>query len=265
MSDDHTTQLAERYTQAAPVYRDLWAPVLRIAGRRLLRELAAVPAQRIVDVGTGVGTLIPDIHATFPQASIVGIDRSPGMLAIARRDRGMHCAVADARQLPLATGCADLVLMVFMLFHLQQPAEGLREVRRVLRPGGRIATVTWGGEFDSNASLLWDSCLDEHGATPPDPALAARDEPMNTPEKMQGLLRANGFSRAHGWMEDLVERIELDHLLELRTRMGSQKPRFDSLSAEARQACLASARRRMQAMTSDDFVSTGKVVYAVAS
>lgn len=78
-------------------------------GRRLIRELVsgqAGPARRIVDVGTGVGSLMPDILAAFPQASLVGIDRSAGMLALAPRDRGMLRAVADARQLPLASGGA---------------------------------------------------------------------------------------------------------------------------------------------------------------
>jgi ubiquinone/menaquinone biosynthesis C-methylase UbiE len=268
MNDNHTSQLAERYNQAAATYRDLWAPVLRIAGRRLIRELVSTqtaPAGLIVDVGTGVGALMPDILTAFPGACVLGIDRSPGMLALAPRDPGMLHAVADARHLPLASGSADLVLLVFMLFHLQQPADGLREVRRVLRPGGRVGTITWAADFESNASRGLTACLDEHGATPPDPAVLARDEPMNTPEKMQNLLRANGFSAARAWTEELVDRMELEHLLQLKTRMGSDKARFDSLSPQSREKCLASARARMQTMTPDDFVSTGKVVYAVAS
>src|SRR5205814_5361757 len=114
MNDRHTNQLAERYNQHAEAYRDLWAPLLRLAGRRLIRELASVqpgPVRRIVDVGTGVGTLLPEILAAFPSASVLGLDRSPGMLAHAPRERGMLHAVADARQLPLASAGADLVLL----------------------------------------------------------------------------------------------------------------------------------------------------------
>jgi SAM-dependent methyltransferase len=267
--DSLTVNLAERYNKTAPAYRDLWAPVLRVASKRLLQELAAAPgppAQRIVDVGTGVGTLMPEILAAFPQASLVGIDRSPGMLALAPRgDRRIACAVADARELPLASASVDLALMVFMLFHVENPADGLREARRVVRPGGRIGTVTWGGDFESNAGRAFIACLDEHGATPPDPAGQTRHEPLNTGQKLEDLLRANGFNSARGWEEDLVYRFELDHLLELRTHVGSERARFESLSAEAREACLTSARRRMQSMAADDFVATGKVVYALAS
>src|SRR5438067_610355 len=92
MNDSQASQLAERYNQAAAAYCDLWAPTLRIAGRRLIRELASVqpgPTRRIVDVGTGVGILLPEILAAFPGASVLGIDRSPGMLAMAPRERGM--------------------------------------------------------------------------------------------------------------------------------------------------------------------------------
>ena len=88
---------------------------------------------------------------------------------------------------------------------------------------------------------------------------------MNTGPKMQDLLRANGFSTARAWTEDLVDRIELEHLLHLKTRLGSDRTRFESLSEKARQECLSAARLRMQSMRPDDFVSTGKVVYAVAS
>jgi ubiquinone/menaquinone biosynthesis C-methylase UbiE len=265
MRDEQASQLAQRYTRQAQPYRDLWAPVLRVAGRRLIRELAPTPAQRIVDVGAGVGTLIPDLQAAFGQALIVGLDRSPGMLALAPRDRGVVWAVADARHLPLADESADLVLMVFMLFHVPQPTDALREARRVLRAGGRVATVTWGGEFESNASRGWTACLDEHGAAAPDPASQRRDDPLNSGEKMQALLHGTGFSVARGWAEDLVERIELENLLAMRTQLGSDRARFDSLSAEGRKQCLQCARRRMQTMRPDDFVSSAKVIYAIAS
>ena len=92
MNDSLTTSVADRYNQAAAAYRDLWAPTLRIAGRRLIRELASAqdgPAQCVVDVGAGVGTLMPELLWSFPGACVVGLDRSSGMLALAPRARGM--------------------------------------------------------------------------------------------------------------------------------------------------------------------------------
>src|SRR5262249_44627237 len=124
-------------------------------------------------------------------------------------------------------------------------------------------TITWAGEMESNASRVWTACLDEFDATPTPPD--ARDEPLNTGEKMQALFKSNGFINARGWIETLSYPIEADHLLALKANIGSDKMRFESLIAESREKCLASARRRMRPMGPDDFIFSGPVVYAVGS
>lgn len=262
MDDDRAGKLADRYNREAPAYRDLWAPVLRVAGWRLLRELENAGVRRAVDVGTGVGLLFEDLRAVFPAAFVFGIDRSRGMLLLA--PTGLPCVVGDASQLPVVSDSVDLAVFAFVLFHLERPEEGLREARRILRAGGWVATVTWGNDIESNATRIWTACLDEHGAAEPDPGTQARHEAVNTPEKMELLLRGMGFTFVRAWTEDLVSTIGLEHLLSLRTRMGSEKARFDSLADAAREACVASARRRMEALPAEDFVVRGQVVYSVA-
>ena len=169
MQDDRIGKLAERYNLEAYAYRDLWASILRISGRRLLQEFAGAAVERVIDVGTGVGGLSPDVATTFPNALVVGIDRSSGMLALA--PAWLSRVVADARELPIASGSVGLVLIVFVLFHLDEPLDGLHEARRVLRSGGRVGTVTWGGELESRASHIWTECLDKCGAAQLDPAI----------------------------------------------------------------------------------------------
>ena len=88
---------------------------------------------------------------------------------------------------------------------------------------------------------------------------------MDTPEKMDVLLQIAGFTSPRSWADDLVSTLDLEHLLRLRTSMGSTKPRFDSLDPLTREACVATARRRMEGLTCEDFVARGRVVYAVAS
>lgn len=145
------------------------------------------------------------------------------------------------------------------------PVQGLRETRRILGPGGRLGTVTWAKELESKAGRIWTACLDAHGADELDVTMVRRHDLLNTPKKMEVLLRAAGFASIHAWADDLATRIELEPLLRLRTSTGSSKPRFDSLSPCAQEACLAAARSRMAGLPSEDFVARGRVVYAVAS
>ncbi len=262
LQSDPRANPTDRYNREAHSYRELWAPILRVAGLRLLREFAGAPVHRIVDVGTGVGFLLPDLRMTFPGAFILGIDRSPGMLAL--MPTGSPRAVMDATQLGLPPASVDLVLLVFMLFHLKAPADGLREARRILRGGGRVGCLTWAGDLQSPATLIWTECLEAHGAAEADPTTETRHEPVNTPAKMEALLCSAGFSSVRCWTDELVSSIHLDHLIRLRTSMGSAKPRFDSLTVLAQEACVADARRRMEKLEPEDFVARGSVVCAAA-
>lgn len=263
MANECDRTLVERYDAHAAAYRELWAPTLRLASALLLRELAGKRVRQVIDVGAGVGALWPDLRAAFPSALLLGFDRSPGMLQIAPPD--MARVVADARALPVASASVDIALLIFMLFHLHDPTDGLREARRVLRPGGSVGTVTWGNGLESQATKIWTQCLDEHGAAPPDPVTEARDDLLNTPEKIDRLLRAAGFETIRAWTDDLVTIIGLEHLLSLKTRMGSEKARFDSLDGAVREDCLASARQRLQALAPTGFTATAQIVYALAS
>src|ERR1700687_1690034 len=142
--DDRDRKLVERYNAHAAAYQELWAPTLRLASVQLVRAVAGRPIRRVIDIGTGVGALWPDLRTALPDAFLLGVDRSAGMLGLAPPE--MVRVVADARSLPLATASVDLALLVFMLFHLADPIDGIREARRVIRPGGFVGTATCGGE-----------------------------------------------------------------------------------------------------------------------
>src|ERR1043166_6065639 len=69
------------------------------------------------------------------------------------RGRGVRASVADAQALPFRDGTFDCVVALWMLYHLEDLDRGLREVVRVLRPGGRLVAVTDGVE---HLAQLWD-------------------------------------------------------------------------------------------------------------
>jgi SAM-dependent methyltransferase len=183
------------------------------------------------------------------------------MLALA--PDGSNRAVMDARHLALQNDSVDRVFMAFMLFHLESPVTGLREARRVLRAGGRVGVLTWGGDLESKATRIWTECLDGHGAAEPDPATESRHQLVDTPRKMETLLEDSGFTSSRSWADELMWTLDAEHLLRLRTSLGSSKPRFDGLAPAARAACVAEARLRMKELQPGDFVARARVVYSV--
>ena len=86
--------IADRYDRQAPAFLESMASMLLGPGLVILREFEGLPARRVLDVGAGVGVLLPSIQAAFPEATVLGCDGSPGMLRL--RPEGSRGAVMDA-------------------------------------------------------------------------------------------------------------------------------------------------------------------------
>lgn len=109
------------------------------------RALAPRPDERILDIAAGTGVSAAEFARTG--AYCVAADFSVGMLS-AGRWRGLPMVAADALRLPFADAAFDAVTMLFGLRNLIDPMAGLREMARVVRPGGRLvvcefSTPTW--------------------------------------------------------------------------------------------------------------------------
>jgi len=111
------------------------------ARRALLEALALGPADRLLDIGCGGGLLLRD--ALSSGATATGIDHSDEMVRLAReRAPGAEVVLGTAERLPFADGSFTAVAMSIVFFFLPDPIAALRECRRVLAPGGRLALYT---------------------------------------------------------------------------------------------------------------------------
>jgi ArsR family transcriptional regulator len=97
----------------------------------------------VVDLGCGTGHVLAQL-APFV-SSIIGVDREPGMLAVARQraaaSPNAEIVEASLEAVPLPDALADLALCVLVLHHLAEPSAALAEARRLLRPTGKLVVV----------------------------------------------------------------------------------------------------------------------------
>ena len=144
-----TRSVRRRYDRLAGVYDRRWASYVEASVRETLRRVDLRDGEAILDVGCGTGVLLAAIAGRAPGARLVGVDLSPAMLAVARRklvDRVVLVA-ADATRLPLPDRRFDLVLSTSALHYWPDPAAGLAEIARVLKPGGRVAITDWCDDY----------------------------------------------------------------------------------------------------------------------
>jgi SAM-dependent methyltransferase len=111
------------------------------ARRAILAALGLAPGERLLDVGCGGGILLRDALAAG--AAATGLDHSEEMVRLAReRAPGAEVVAGSAEALPFGDAAFDAVSMSIVLMFLEQPVAVLRECRRVLAPGGRLAAYT---------------------------------------------------------------------------------------------------------------------------
>ena len=149
---DHDQRIAEMFDRVAPRY-DALNRILSggrdVGWRRRAIALARLgPREAALDVGVGTGDLAFGLlEASDASARVIGVDLSAAMLGAARRraetsrERRFALAIATAERLPFADGAFDRVVAGFAVRNFGDLALGLREMRRVLRVGGRAVVL----------------------------------------------------------------------------------------------------------------------------
>lgn len=150
------------------IFSRLYDPVLALTMRE--RRFRALMRQRVsadlpregtcVDVGCGTGTFAIALAAQRADAHVIGVDGDPEILAMAQGKAGANAVEWNeglAQELPLDDRSVDVVTMSLVLHHLQpqDKREALAEVRRIIKPGGRLHIADWGRPRDPLVSALF--------------------------------------------------------------------------------------------------------------
>ncbi|MFD8349300.1 class I SAM-dependent methyltransferase [Streptomyces coelicoflavus] len=141
MSDDHT-HVQEFFGPRAADW-DRRFPDDGPAYAAAVAELGLRKGDRVLDAGCGTGRALPPLRAAVGRSGqVVGADLTPAMLQAAvhaGRDRDGCLLLTDVAALPLHSGSLDAVFAAGLIAHLPDPAGNLRELARVVRPGGVLA------------------------------------------------------------------------------------------------------------------------------
>ena len=129
------------------VYDVVMVRLTRRLYQRVIADLATLRLAegKVLDAGTGPGTLVRELARSLPGLQVYGIDLSEDMIRLAREhakreqlEERVHFAIGDVAHLPYPDHYFDLVVSTISMHHWYELEQPLRDLYRVLRPGGRL-------------------------------------------------------------------------------------------------------------------------------
>jgi ubiquinone/menaquinone biosynthesis C-methylase UbiE len=265
------------YDDIAAGYARHWGPVIRPAAERVLDHLAPAAAgiigagPQLVDVGTGTGTLAIAALERWPALRVTGVDPSRGMLDLAEqaaRDRltpegveRYRTRVGWADELPFEDGTFDLAVSSFVLQLVPNRGAALREVHRVLRPGGAFAWVAWQrASIPYEPDRIANDVLDEAGFDPPDEG--GRNGDVASAAAAALAMRRAGFRDVRAHTDELVHAWDPAGYVAFFTQFDEESL-FAELEPRERRQITGTIRRRLGRLTPEQMTLRLPVVHAL--
>ena len=234
--------------------REMWASFAPTAvfttpaAARLVEFAEVKPGETVLDVGTGTGVVA--ITAARGAAVVTGIDLTPALLEVARENAGIAKVATiqwfegDAEHLPFPDGQFDVVVSQFGHMFAPRPDVAVAEMRRVLKPGGRIAFATWPPEHFVGRLFAFigrNSPAPPPGAAPPpqwgNPGIVAErlGDKFEAPFFSRGVMQVPALSLSH--FREFMERSvgPMQKMIEASAqepeRLAALRAEFETLAA----------------------------------
>jgi SAM-dependent methyltransferase len=198
-ADDQRQAILDNWERAAPGWRTRRAELQQVAApvsQWLVEAIQPQPGQTVLELAAGPGdTGLMAAELLRPGGRLISSDASEGMLEIAR-DRAAELGLEDvvetrrleAEWIDLPTASVDAALCRWGYMLLADPGAALRETRRVLRPGGRVALAVWAGPLEnpwaSAGGAELRALLDQPAPDPEAPGMFGLARPGRLEERL---------------------------------------------------------------------------------
>ena len=225
--DDAKKRATTTYNAAADFFDHPANTFWERFGRRTVERLGLTPGQRVLDVCCGSGaSAIPAAKIIGSGGSVIGVDLAQNLLELARSKAQQHglenvdFQSGDMTRLPFEDESFDVVVCVFGIFFVPDMESAVRELKRVLRAGGKLAITTWGPRlFEPANSVFWNSVrntrpdlykgfnpwdrisevddlcalLEGEGFKHPEVVAETGSQPVNSPEDWWSMILGSGY------------------------------------------------------------------------
>ena len=234
-------------TDAAEVYESCFVPAIFGAWAGPVAEAADIrTGDRVLDVACGTGVLAREARRRAgPEGRVVGLDLNEGMLAVATRtEPTIEWRRGDATSLPFEDVSFDVVVSQFALMYFPDRVAALREMWRILAPGGRLAVAAWAGiDHAPGYQMLADITARQSG--PEAASVLSAPFVLDDPAELAKLFDQGGVSGATVTLhEGSVRFPSVEEFVRVEVK-GS--PLAESLSDDAMQALTAESEQALAA------------------